>query len=309
MAQQHHCSRAGAVEKLSSALAALPDDQIVEALTAATGRPGYGARTLLRAYLASFFPNTTSISAALRLIADDPRLAAVVGGTPTKYAVSRFVSKLAEYPDLLEQVTASLTSDISEFLPRLGQIVALDSTDLKAWSGSMRSDPDANSSAKLDTKGKLKWWYGYKAHVICDAEYELPLVSYVTRASDSDFKQVEPSLARLTESPMVVLADAGYDSEANRRIIERHNAMPIIKRNKRRGKVQKPTTSFKLFYDKRTAIERMFGRLKDFRRLNRLTLKTLPKVTVHVLCAVLTLLLRALATLLLNEPDLIRCSV
>ena len=53
----------------------------------------------------------------------------------------------------------------------------------------------------------------------------------------------------------------------------------------------------------------MFGRLKDFRRLNRLTLKGLPKATVHCLTSVLMLLAFALAALLLGLPGAVRYSV
>ena len=69
----------------------------------------------------------------------------------------------------------------------------------------------------------------------------------------------------LTASPTHVLADAGYDSAANRSIIEGYGAIPVIK--------QHPTRKLKIatgpIYSKRSSIERIFGRGKDFRRLNR----------------------------------------
>ena len=68
-----------------------------------------------------------------------------------------------------------------------------------------------------------------------------------------------------------------------------------------------PTKAWWTLYRKRSGVERIFGRAKDFRRLNRLTLKGLAKATVHCLCAILALLAGALAALLLGQPELLRC--
>ena len=62
----------------------------------------------------------------------------------------------------------------------------------------------------------------------------------------------------------VLLADKGYDSDAIQRQIEATGAAPTIppKANRR----WKPCFS-PVLYRGRNAIERMFGRLKDFRRI------------------------------------------
>ena len=62
-------------------------------------------------------------------------------------------------------------------------------------------------------------------------------------------------------------------------------------------------------YRKRSGVERIFGRAKEHRRLNRLTLKGVQKATVHCLVSLLTLLAFALAALLLGFADNLRaCS-
>ena len=198
---------------------------------------------------------------------------------------------------------AVVSSALSEMLPDLGETVAIDSSDIDAWSSYKRTDPDAQSSRKKGTDGRMMWWYGFKIHVISDATHEIPLGSYVTPANISDMHQVGPSLDLLPAKPVFVLADAGYDSAANRAIVEEHGAIPVIKQHPTR-KVQITTNSI---YSQRSSIERIFGRLKDFRRLNRLTMKGLAKATVHCVCAVLTLMLWALAALLLGHEDLSVC--
>lgn len=292
------------VDRLDAILAVLPDD-LLSTLKAPTGRPGYGPKTLLRAYVATFVLNSSSIAAALRAIADNPQFTNAVGGAPTKFALCRFIAKIKD-TDILQRVMSLVGTSLKELLPDLGHTVALDSSDVDAWSSYRRTDPDATSSRKKGTDGRMKWWYGYKLHMVSDAEHEIPLGAYVTPANESDMHQVGPSLSLLPAPPRFVLADTGYSSAANRQIVEEYHAVPVIKPHPRH-KVQ--ITNDATLYAKRSSIERIFGRLKDFRRLNRLTMKGLEKAAVHCVTSVLTLMLWALASLLLGSNDLIRCVI
>ncbi|PKB80639.1 MAG: hypothetical protein BZY88_08300 [SAR202 cluster bacterium Io17-Chloro-G9] len=265
---------------------------------------------MLRAYVATFVLNSTSISAALRAIADSPQLTEVVGGAPTKWAISRFLAKLKD-TDLLQKIMVLVGESLKELLPDLGDYTAMDSSDIKAWAKRTHgTDPDSGTSVKTGTDGRKKFWYGYKTHLVADPVYEIPLAAYVTRANNSDSREFPPSMELAAPfNPTYVLADAGYDSKANNAITEEHGAIPIIKRNPRGHTVPKPTEEWKDIYAKRSGIERIFGRLKDFRRLNRLTLRGLEKVTIHCVTSVLTLMLWALAALLLGSNELIRCMI
>ena len=207
---------------------------------------------------------------------------------------------------------AALVAGVREFLPDLGEHVAVDSTDIKAWSSWRRSDPDAQSSVKTGTDGRPHWWYGFKAHLTCDTRYELPLYAFVTPANKSDVQQLPPGIEGVRAmglNPTHVLADAGYDSYANFAYVEGIDAVPIIKRKKLKNRpLPEPTTAWWTAYRARSGVERMFGRAKEHRRLNRLTLKGVQKATVHVLVSLLTLLAFALAALLLGfAGDLRSC--
>jgi hypothetical protein len=141
-------------------------------------------------------------------------------------------------------------------------------------------------------------------------------------------------LERAAISPAHVLADAGYDASENfRYVYEEMGAVPVIRINKRRGQPSsdKPSHHSKTLlhardirhrfgyvpsdsdtaeiYRRRQGVERLIGRAKDFRRLNRLTLRGIEKATVHCLVSMLTLLAHALAALLLDEPDRVRTCV
>jgi len=57
-------------------------------------------------------------------------------GIPSKFAYSRFVNKLSQprYVVMVKNIMRSLTRSLYDTLPEFGKSVAIDSTDLKAWS-------------------------------------------------------------------------------------------------------------------------------------------------------------------------------
>ena len=79
-----------------------------------------------------------------------------------------------------------------------------------------------------------------------------------------DCLAAEPLLRRLPRDALVVIGDKGYDSNAVRDQVKDLGAYPNIppRKNRRRRLFWDRT-----FYRNRNAIERMFGRLKDFRRI------------------------------------------
>lgn len=79
----------------------------------------------------------------------------------------------------------------------------------------------------------------------------------------SDFKGAEPLLPLIPHNS-VLHADKGYDSDAVRRAVEAKGCLPNIppKRNRKWKNCFSPT-----LYRGRNVIERMFGRLKEWRRI------------------------------------------
>jgi transposase len=90
-----------------------------------------------------------------------------------------------------------------------------------------------------------------------------PLAFLLTGGQAADCQAAERLLERLPAG-VVVHADKGYDTDRVRRLIESRGSAPNIPpRSHRRWK-----NCFSPFlYRGRNAIERMFGRLKDFRRI------------------------------------------
>ncbi len=101
-----------------------------------------------------------------------------------------------------------------------------------------------------------------KIHALTDCFWR-PIAFYLTGGNVADCTAADALLDRLPETD-ILHGDKGYDSNAVRRKIEERGVAPNIppKVNRR----WKPCFSPALYRD-RNAIERMFGRLKDFRRI------------------------------------------
>ena len=310
-------------KQLSAIFRAIPDDDLLAALKAKTGRPGYTVEVLWRTYIAMVVLGLPTFASLIRSLQNNPMLAVACGitnsdGIPTKYAYSRFMGKLAQpyHVVMVKNIMRSLTRSLYATLPDFGKSVAIDSTDIKAWSNGAKkpvSDPDATWAVKLDTAGKKKFYYGYKVHLMVDTEYELPVAAQVTTGSASDVRIASRVLseARFTNSkfhPDYVIADAGYSSDKLRHLIRRqYQAEPIIKVNKAHKKALfVESEEWKALYNRRTAIERVNSRLKCYRRLNNVTVRRNQKVTVHCFLSLIVVQAQALYNALNNQVASVR---
>lgn len=95
---------------------------------------------------------------------------------PVRRTFNRFIRRLADHADLVEDALASVTEGIKDLLPDLGQEVAVDSTALRTHSNPSRkevSDPEASWGVKPSLKSKNKdateWFFGYKRPAVADA--------------------------------------------------------------------------------------------------------------------------------------------
>jgi transposase len=311
------------VKQLNAIFRSIPDDDLLASLRAKTGRPGYTVEVLWKTYIAMVVLSLPTFASLIRSLQNNPVLAVACGitsneGIPTKYAYSRFLWKLSQprHVVMVKNVMRSLTKSLYTALPNFGKSVAIDSTDIRAWSNGAKkhvSDPDATWAVKLDTSGKKKFYYGYKVHLLVDTQYELPVAAKVTTGSTNDVRVASRVLreARFTCSefhPDYVIADAGYCSDKFRRLIKRqYRAEPIIKVNKSHKKsLFIETEEWKSLYNRRTAIERVNARLKCYRRLNNVTVRRKQKVTVHCFLSLIVVQAHALHSALNNHVSSVR---
>ena len=86
----------------------------------------------------------------------------------------------------------------------------------------------------------------------------------LTGGNVADCIAAQTLLKRLPPDALVVIGDKGYDSTALREQVKGLGAFPNIPPRKNR---KRRIFWCRDFYRNRNAIERMFGRLKDFRRI------------------------------------------
>lgn len=295
----------------------LEDEELLDALhkTRWTGRPGYPIEVMWRTYIAGYYLNIPTFTGLIRELKRNPCLAYICGieaaqDVPTKYAYCRFLKKLVAHTGLIEKCCNKLVRRLNRDLPGFGRTWAIDSTAIHAYSRprkAMLSDPEAGWGYEKDRYGNQRKFYGYRAHIIADARYELPISLVVTAANIAD-SVVAPDLLRRTKSkvrslhPKHIIGDPGYDSKAIHEEIIALGAAPIIKLNPRGQGVGSVRVgrSYRLYagvpldpkrwqehYNKRTAVERVNSRLKEFAKLDNLKVRGLAKIRLHCLLAVL----------------------
>jgi hypothetical protein len=199
-------------------------------------------------------------------------------------------------------------------------VVAIDSTHVKAYSGRAldnrtgRSDPDARVG-----RGRRGFILGYRVHVACCADSELPIAFTVAPCNENDKVYFEPLLERVHRLGVrfgAVLADAQYSSENVRNAAEWLGAEPVIpvRRDSRvkdalrvgRDFVATGMKRLVRLFKKRWSVERLFGRAKEWLLLDGLRVRGLGQVTIHVALSLVSMLAVALAAVGLRRPDLVR---
>lgn len=101
-----------------------------------------------------------------------------------------------------------------------------------------------------------------KLHAVCDGNGK-PLILLLSEGQVSDYRGAASILPALPDA-RVLIADKGYDSDWFRQALTSLGIEPCIPGRSGR---KKPVEYDKQVYRQRNLIERMFGRLKDWRRI------------------------------------------
>lgn len=307
------------VAELEGIFASLDDGALLEVLQGPTrrGPKGHPIKILWRCFVAKYVLGLSSTAALIRTLRDNPFIARACGiaspeSIPHEATFSRFFSRLSKYriAAKLKDVSRSLVRHHYGSLPGFGQRVALDSTTLKGWvnGGKPRlSDKEAKWSVKRNTHGKEEFTLGYKLHLLVDCEYELPIGANISVGNVHDVVRASnvPSEARYGTKglfhPKYVMADKGYSSKELRSLIRRqYKGAPVIDVPSGHKKAlaalgeQLTLPGYAALRKQRTAVERVFSRLKGQRSLNRITTRGLRKVTVHCYLSLIAMQLVAL---------------
>jgi len=238
------------------------------------GADGYEPISLFKAQLLIYLGEVSSdrkLASALRYNA---RLCLLCGfnflKTPSNGTFTNFRDRLGE--DLFYESLHQLIAQAIALKVILGGDTAIDSTHLWAYANKFGkktcsckgkchcprtySDSDANWGHKT----KEYVFFGYKVHLIVDAQSQLPLDVKVTPANEADSPQAKPLLdtakKKHSELPINTSSmDSAYDGYENYRFtIEEIGAAPIIALNPRNGADALTVGSLRLCNDRFTCL-------------------------------------------------------
>lgn len=202
-------------------------------------------------------------------------------------------------PQIMEDLQLWIVSDL--FNGKRLRLIAQDSTDVPAYS---EKDKEAHWGHRtpsrkeqlLYKKGNEKeFFYGYKPHMIVDAETETPLAVMVAPANTNDRKFFDPLYDKVRSIVVLqhlgkFLADAQYYSSKISTRIRNDNLIPVIPFGGNRWqKLENPKDPE---YGKRWSVERVFSRLKGVFGLEENRFFGLKKVKIHVFSCVIAYLMR-----------------
>ena len=237
----------GDLERLRLVLDSVPDEALMKRLEASRGRgrKDYPVRAVWNSLVAGVVFQHESVASLRRELSRNAQLRQVCGfdvlkgsaGVPPAWVYTRFLRVLLKHQAAIEAMFEALVQALSEELEGFGRYLAIDGKAIKSHgkkplegaSKDGRRDGDANWGTK--TSGgqgddgrlwqKVTSWFGYKAHLVVDAEYELPVAFEVTRASVAEqpvaremMRQLAHRQPALVERCEALLGDKGYDDGA-----------------------------------------------------------------------------------------------
>ena len=235
------------LERLRLVLEHLPDEALMKKLEAHRdkGRDDYPIRPVWNSVLAGIVYQHESVESLRRELLRNGELREGCGFDPHKgsaavppsYVYTRFLKLLIGFKSEIDAMFDTLVDTLKGLLPELGFSVAVDS---KGVSSAGRPTKETEEDGRRDTDAdwgkktyrgqredgtlweKVVKWFGYKIHLIVDTTYEMPIGYRVTRASESDTKQLLPMVKEVKQKhPQIykdmdrLAADKGYDSEEN----------------------------------------------------------------------------------------------
>ena len=135
---------------------------------------------------------------------------------------------------MINKMFNKLVDELEELLPGFGKNLAIDGKAISSLS--KRENKNKKEDGRRDLDGdwgkkeysgvredgtawsKVVKWFGYRLHLIVDADYELPVAFELTKASTSEVKQAHKMIEELDrkhpeliEKCETMVADRGYD--------------------------------------------------------------------------------------------------
>jgi hypothetical protein len=242
----------GDLERFYLALEGINDEELMFKLEKqrGNGRDDYPVRVMWNLVIAMIVFEHSRIASFRRELARNSQLRKTCGLydyefeqgkrqhlVPPARVFTGFINMLYKFKDEVSKIFNEQVSALFELLPNFGKTLAGDGKYIdsyakkKAKEGQTatddRTENDAEWSTKeyhyIDSTGKPKTkkehHFGFKAHIICDVETELPVAFSVTAANAGEREEMlkllkSPLLAEKARDEIIknLLLDRGYDS-------------------------------------------------------------------------------------------------
>jgi len=254
----------GDIERLFLALKGIDDEALMQKLEAKrkNGRNDYPVRVMWNLVIAMLVFGHKSVASFIRELSRNAQLRRVCGLhdgegrkklVPSARVFSGFFKSLYQEQEEVAKIFERQVSGLSGMLPGFGRTLAGDGKYIESvarrkppegqTATDERTENDAEWSVKeyhyTDAQGKKQvkkeYHFGFKTHIICDVETELPLAFTVTAANADERAEMKKLLQHLTTSHSDILQgtdhlllDRGYDSEDMIKSVKKLGIAPIV---------------------------------------------------------------------------------
>jgi len=285
------------------------------------GRKPYNPVSMLKAQLLKCLFRVPSDRRLALLLKRDRKVAEACGfkgETPSHGLFTQFRHRLGK--DGYEKVFSMLLKQLLKNGAVEGEVVALDSTAIKAYSQRSLDNKSGKSDREARVgRGRRGFILGYKVHTACCTSSELPLAFTVQPCNMNEKRFIKPLLEKLKDrgiSFKTVVADAQYDSAKVRETVRECGAEPVIPYRKSskikhalrvgRDFVVRGVKRLVNLFRKRVSIERVFSRAKEWLLLDHLRVRGLEQAFIHACLSFSAMLTVALTAVRQHKPSLIR---
>jgi transposase len=285
------------------------------------GRRPYNPLSMLKAQLLKHLlriPSDRRLALRLKRDRKTARACGFRKGTPSHSLFTHFRHRLEE--ETYHRIFNNLLRRLLESKVVKGEVVAVDSTHLKAYSQRSHDNKTGRSDADARVgRGKRGFILGYRVHTACCASSEMPLAFTVAPCNENDKVYFKPLLERvhgLGVEFRAVLADAQYSSAKVRAAAEAYGAEPVIpvRRDSRVREALRVGKDFVVrgarrlveLFRRRMSVERLFSRAKEWLMLGSLRVRGLEQVAIHAALSLTAMLVIALTAARHRQPELIR---
>ena len=257
----------GDLKRLVLVLRTIPDEGLMQTLERerGRGRDEYPIRAVWNSLLAGVVCQHASVEELRRELLRNAQLRQVCGfdvliraeaAVPPPWVYTRFFRLLFRHAAGIDAMFDALVESLHRELPGFGRTLAGDGKAIRTHARPRpkdaelpepdgRRDTDADWGAKTRRKTrddgtsyeKITRWFGYKLHLLVDADYELPVAYEVTKASVGEAPVVRHLVERMAERHEGLLKDtcefflydkAGDDTTLLTRLWDEHGIKPVI---------------------------------------------------------------------------------